>query len=338
MTESDFVFPSSKAFALTVGDFEVTEIASVAEVPFAHEAGIWLPGTHEVVFTSNQIPLAGDTGKVKVGINILDLEDFTLRTVLPNPPIEVANGGTNYQGKALICQQGQGDKPGALVLMDVCAPYKTSVLVDSFHGRPFNSPNDVVILGLDRTVWFTDPDYGYEQGFKGEKPQLPNQVYCYDPRKQTIRVVANGFEKPNGIAFSNDFKQCYITDTGAIRFEGRSLKLDPSSAATIYVFDVIALPSGPQAGYTLTNKRVFAFADTPAPDGIKIDSHNNVWSGCKDGIHIWNEDGELLGKVPVDGGVANFVFTDPGTVIAFNEHRLLKISNLNVQGVLNTNL
>ncbi|PRT56572.1 Gluconolactonase [Wickerhamiella sorbophila] len=337
MTRPQCESSTAAAFVNEVGEFEVSVVASIPEIPFAHEAGIWLPATREVVFTSNQFFPACMRGKTKVTVSILSLDDNTLRTILPSPPIEAANGGTNYKGKALICQQGQGEIASGLVLLDTSEPYKTQVLLDSFHGRPFNSPNDVVILGLDDSIWFTDPNYGKEQCLKSEC-LLPNQVYCYDPKKQTVRVVADGFEKPNGIAFSNDYKVCYITDTGAFRFDGKTLKVDSTGASTIYSYDVIPLPSGKQAGYTLVNRRVFAYSATPAPDGIKIDSNGNVWSGCSDGIHVWNRDGVFLGKIPIEGGVANFVFTDPGTLIAFNETRLLKITNLKVRGVLDTSL
>lgn len=58
-----------------------------------------------------------------------------------------------------------------------------------------------------------DPPYGYYQGFK-PYPRLPAQVYAFHPPSGTIRVVADGFQRPNGVAFSPDMKTCYITDTG----------------------------------------------------------------------------------------------------------------------------
>jgi gluconolactonase len=47
-------------------------------------------------------------------------------------------------------------------------------LVTNFHGRDFNSPNDVVVA-KDGAVWFTDPCYAFEQDFRA-RPKLPNQV------------------------------------------------------------------------------------------------------------------------------------------------------------------
>lgn len=91
-------------------------------------------------------------------------------------------------------------------------------IVTNFHGRDFNSVNDVVV-SKDGCIWFTDPNYGYEQGFR-QKPRLPNQVYRYNPKTGDLRVVADGFGRPNGIAFNPDETVVYITDTDFIHGDG----------------------------------------------------------------------------------------------------------------------
>jgi gluconolactonase len=40
-------------------------------------------------------------------------------------------------------------------------------LVDNWDGLSLNSPNDLVVR-RDGTIWFTDPSYGYLQGFRPE--------------------------------------------------------------------------------------------------------------------------------------------------------------------------
>jgi gluconolactonase len=74
-------------------------------------------------------------------------------------------------------------------------------------------------------------------------------------------------------------------------------------------------------------------ADTGIPDGIKCDMDGNVYSGCGDGLNIWSQGGVLLGRVVVEGGVANFCFGNPGEVFLLNEHRLWRAQlGMNVQG------
>jgi gluconolactonase len=89
--------------------------------------------------------------------------------------------------------------------------YEAKLLITDFHGRPFNSPNDVVVHS-DGSIWFTDPMYGWEQGIR-PKPRLPNQIYRYDTVTGGIRAIADGFGKPNGICFSPNETIVYVTDT-----------------------------------------------------------------------------------------------------------------------------
>ena len=83
-------------------------------------------------------------------------------------------------------------------------------MADSYR-RPFNFVNDVVVRS-DGSIWFMDPIYGFEQGYR-PKPQLPKKIYRYEPRIDSIRAVADWFGRPNGICFSPDEKIVYITDT-----------------------------------------------------------------------------------------------------------------------------
>lgn len=85
----------------------------------------------------------------------------------------------------------------------------------------------------------------------------------------------------------------------------------------------------------LTNRRLFALADTGIPDGIKCDTTGNVYSGCGDGINVWSEGGVLLGKIVIPGGVANFCFGCAGEIFALNENRLWRVQlNNNIKGAL----
>ncbi|KAF0433432.1 protein AkeP [Gigaspora margarita] len=74
--------------------------------------------------------------------------------------------------------------------------------------------NDKVIIcaqgqgNIDCSYWFTDLSYGYDQEFR-DKPQLGDNVYRFDPCTGNIRIVADGFVKPNDIAFSPNEKTKY---------------------------------------------------------------------------------------------------------------------------------
>jgi len=40
---------------------------------------------------------------------------------------------------------------------------------------------------------------------------LPAQVYRFDPTSGSVRAVADGFGRPNGLAFSPDESVLYVT-------------------------------------------------------------------------------------------------------------------------------
>ncbi|KAK9327558.1 hypothetical protein V1520DRAFT_393783 [Lipomyces starkeyi] len=217
--------------------------------------------------------------------------NYKSEVILPNPDIVTANGGVNYGDGALFCSQGQGNIACAFIYMDIKPP------------RPFNDPNDVVVPPIDGSIRFTDPNYGIVQGYR------------------SLRVVADGLSLPNGIAFSHDCKVCYITDTST--YDGTGGLIDHAEA-TIYAYDIVRSTGStrPDRPYVLVNRRVFACADCGAPDGIKVDLDGNVYTGCLDGVQVWDSDSVLIGKILVPGGVANFCFTDPGVLLLFNENRI----------------
>lgn len=207
------------AFKRLLGPSPKIELLLERDYAFAHEAGIFLADRDELFITSNR--LVDDAGYQRVEISRV--------TVGVTPPamtceqvdcsqIEMANGGVNHQDGMIFCSQGSKTSPSALYQMSPTPPYNTQLLVQDFHGRPFNSVNDVIVHS-DGSIWFTDPTYGYEQGYR-PRPQLPSQVYRFQPRDGSIRAVADGFGHPNGICFSPDEKTVYVTDTDRVRGDG----------------------------------------------------------------------------------------------------------------------
>lgn len=210
---------------------------------FAHEAGIYVQETNEVWFTSSGTYLSNENrnqiSKIKLDSTGETDRSFTSswEEVHPDPVVPTCNGGTRFGKHLLFCSQGIGSHiPSSLTLVDPLPPHKSTPILNNFHGRAFNSVNDIAVLPppssnpsfphptTDRsethhlphtTIFFTDPTYGYVSRYK-PKPELPNQVYCFNPTTGDVRVVADGFNMPNGIAFSHDGARCFVTDTGII--------------------------------------------------------------------------------------------------------------------------
>jgi gluconolactonase len=203
--------------------------ATSSKNPFFHEACVYLPTHDELYITSNLLQATSSSNFPTILISRVKLHrtdrlsgENNVHTVewakmRPPPGIEMPNGGVNYIDGILFCAQGGATAgTGGIYYMPRGAAPKA--MVTNFHGRDFNSVNDVVVA-KDGAIWFTDPCYGHEQDFR-QKPKLPCQVYRYVPETGDLRVVADGFGRPNGIAFSPDERICYITDTDFIHGDG----------------------------------------------------------------------------------------------------------------------
>jgi gluconolactonase len=173
-----------------------------------------------------------------------------------------------------------------------------TVLIDKFDGKKLNAPNDVVVAE-DGGIWFTDPGYGIFGNYEGhlDTPEQPPRVYRLDPKTGQTTIVADDFDKPNGLAFSPDEKKLYIIDTGATH-GGRS---------NMRVFDV--------AGDKLTNGKVFAENFAPGfTDGVRTDIDGNVWCSMgwadpkEDGVRCYAPNGDLIGKIHLPETCANLCF------------------------------
>ena len=78
-----------------------------------------------------------------------------------------------------------------------------TVLADRYQGKRMNSPNDVVVKS-DGSIWFSDPTFGIESFYAGERreQELPMCVYRIDGHTGGLRVVRDSIQGPNGLVFS----------------------------------------------------------------------------------------------------------------------------------------
>jgi len=172
---------------------------------------------------------------------------------------------------------------------------RITCIADRYEGKRLNSPNDAVVKS-DGSIWFTDPTYGIDSDYEGEQAESEigaSYVYRVDAKTGAIRVVADDFVKPNGLAFSPDEKKLYIADTG--RTHGKDLP------AHIRVFDV-------REDGSLGKSKVFADSTAGLFDGFRIDQTGRLWSSSAEGVHCLDPDGTLIGKVRVPEVVSNVCF------------------------------
>jgi gluconolactonase len=208
-------------------------------------------------------------------------------------PANYSNGNTrDREGRLVSCEHGarrvtRTEHDGTI-----------TVLADRYEGKRLNSPNDVVVKS-DGTIWFTDPPYGILTDYEGHKAESEIgrcYVYRLDPRDGGLAIVADDFDKPNGLAFSPDEKLLYVADSG------RSHGADkPHHIRAFDVSDTNGMSGG----------RVFAVIDPGIPDGLRLDVEGNIWTSAGDGVQCFSPQGELLGKILIPEPVANLTFGGP---------------------------
>jgi gluconolactonase len=222
---------------------------------------------------------------------ILRWEEETGAVSVFRKPSHNSNGNTrDRQGRLVTCEHDsrrvtRTEYDGAI-----------TVIADHYEGQRLNSPNDVVCKS-DGSLWFTDPPFGilgYYEGRRAE-PELPTNVYRWDPQTEGLTVVAGDANRPNGLAFSPDESILYVVEAGV-------------SPRVIRAYDV-------EGGAQLARSRVFVAAESNGtPDGLRVDVDGNLWIGWGmgaeglDGVSIFNPDGKLIGRIDLPERCANLCF------------------------------
>ena len=261
-------------------------LVKVADVD-AHEGPVYVRGERALYFTS----LPPDAQ-----VKRLDLATGEVSVVATG--VRAPNGMTlDRAGRLVICEQGSIGSPARIARHNLSTGV-TETVVDNFGAAALNSPNDVVVKS-DGTIWFTDPSYGHLQGFR-PPPEVGDFVYRYDPRSESLSVVADSFEKPNGIAFSPHEQTLYVTDSGANQEPG---SFHPELPHHILAFDL-------RDSRHLGPRRLFAVTTPGFPDGLKVDVAGRVYASSFSGVQVFNPAGDKIGEINLPGAV-NFCFGGP---------------------------
>ena len=159
-------------------------------------------------------------------------------------------------------------------------------VVGEYEGKQLNSPNDLTIRS-DGTIYFTDPPYGIQPN----QQELAFQgVFRIDPQGQ-IWLIADDFERPNGIVLSPDESLLYVADT---------------ATEQVRVFDVAA--DGDAVGGAV-------FVDLTSdlvgdPDGMAVDVFGDIFVTGGGGIRVVTPAGVVLGTIAVPESATNCKFGD----------------------------
>jgi gluconolactonase len=228
----------------------------------------------------SDIPSAADTPG-----RILVYDKATGKTTVFSSDSRKSNGLTfDTAGQLLACC---GANNGGQALMRFTSAGTPELIVGSYHGRPFNAPNDLVVHPRG-FIYFSDPRY------VGPEPLTQPQmlVYCWDPSLRLLRVATNAALKPNGIEVSPDGGTLYVaeTDNGSAGLPGETP--GPKGRMQLLALTVAA------DGRLSSPKVLVDFGTENGIDGMAVDGSGRIFAAVRSekrfGIAVYDGTGREL--------------------------------------------
>ncbi len=139
--------------------------------------------------------------------------------------------------------------------------------VTTFAREEYDAPNDCT-FGPDGRLYLTDP-HGRLGEPRGDGPT--GALRAFDPETGELETIAAGLPHPNGLCFSADGTQLWVSDTKTRQVSVHERAADGSWSATVRG----TLPWG-------------------APDGMALDLAGRLWVAATDadGIAVLDPDGD----------------------------------------------
>jgi gluconolactonase len=182
---------------------------------------------------------------------------------------------------------------------------KLTVLTDRYHGKRYNTPNDITVDSQGR-IYFSDPRYGDRKGMEilDDQGKTVEGVYRIDPDGKVSRVIGREVERANGVLVSPDDKYLYVADNNNDTKGGARalLRFDLKKDGTVDLG---------------SKKLIYDWGTGRGPDGVIQDQKGRLYVAAglnkpnppfepakdiKGGIYVLSPEGKLLAflAVPTD--------------------------------------
>jgi gluconolactonase len=192
---------------------------------------------------------------------------------------QTGSNGLAYdlKGDLLICRHGSHQ-------VGILQDGTVQPFIGSYNGRPFNSPNDLIVHPSGK-IFFSDPPYGLRDGkLNPEKFQPIAGVYAW--QDGNTELICGRYQYPNGVCLSPSADKLYICS---------------NKPAENFICE-----------YDANDNRFLRLLCNENSDGIKCDPRGNLYLCNKAGVIILNNDGERLALITLPTIPANICWGGEG--------------------------
>lgn len=201
-------------------------------------------------------------------------------------PSNMANGNVyDREGRLLTCEHASSS------VTRTNEDGEIETLASHYEGKQLNSPNDIVV-SRNGTIYFTDPEYGRRLPYGVDRPSelAFRGVYRLVPGEDPVLLV-DDFDQPNGLCLSLDESRLFVNDTE----RGHVRMFTVEDDGHVSGGDVWAeLPADP------------ADATGSKPDGMKVNSEDQLFCTGPFGIHVFDDRAAKIGFLELPERAANF--------------------------------
>ncbi len=210
----------------------------------------------------------------------------------------------NNEGELVACEHG--DRRVTRMPLVVGGKF---TLADTWEGKRFNSPNDVV-QASNGTYYFTDPPYGLPKQQDSETREIDAFGVYKIGTDGSVEMVISNLSRPNGVALSPDEKILYVaqSDPKAPHIMAYNIKDDGSLDEGTIFFDA----------KTMMKPGIMGL-----PDGLKVAKDGTIFSTGPGGILVITPEGKYLGRIETGQPTANCAWGNDGSVLYMTANNFL---------------
>jgi len=214
---------------------------------------------------------------------VMKFNPLTGQTTIHCADSKMANGLMfDRTGRLIACCASPLE--GRRALVEIHPDGRVDTIAGQFHGRRFNSPNDLVIDRHGR-IYFSDPKY-----VGPEKMELTSMdVYRYDPDGSLQRVTFD-IDKPNGVILSPDGQTLYVAET-----DNGTAQAETDTDAVRGRMTLNAFPVKQDDGSLGKKKVLVDFGKNVGIDGMTVDLRGNIYAAVRNakrfGIVVFSPQG-----------------------------------------------